>query len=105
MWTLEKIKELRSHAYKTFGIEIPLSTEIEKIQLFLEQSSSEIKHNLPRIIKTVSFSVRWLPNFWNHPMEVDFPEVGITAFRNAMIDVLNDYCDKLAGLSGYNKED
>ena len=34
MWTEKEIKNLRNYAYQVFKTEIPLSGEIEKLQIF-----------------------------------------------------------------------
>ena len=96
--TENEIKDLRKHAYDVFKTEIPLSGEIEKIQLFLDQSKMGFKKVNPKLIKTVSATVQWCPNFWNYPLEIDIPDSVMDAIRDQCGNLLAQRCDELAGL-------
>lgn len=104
MWTEKEIKSLRKHAYDVFKTEIPLSGEIEKIQIFLDQSKMEFKKVSPKIVKTVTATVQWVPNFWNFPMEIEIPDSVMGTIREQCGVLLGQKCDELAGLCGYEKE-
>jgi len=104
MWTEKEIKSLRKYAYDVFKTEIPLSGEIEKIQIFLDQSKMGFKKVNPKIVKTVTATVQWVPNFWNFPMEIEIPDSVMGVIREQCGVLLNKRCDELAGLSGYEKE-
>lgn len=101
MWTENEIKDLRKHAYDVFKTEIPLSGEIEKIQIFLDQSKMGFKKVNPKLIKTVSATVQWCPNFWNYPLEIDIPDSVMDAIRDQCGNLLAQRCDELAGLCNY----
>lgn len=103
-WSEKDIKELRKHAYNVFKTEIPLSGEIEKIQIFLDHSDMGFTKASPRLIKTVNTTVQWFPNFWHYPMEVDIPESVLTVIREQCGILLNQKCDELAGLCGYSQD-
>ena len=105
MWTLEKIKELRSYAQKYFGTELPISEEILKLSLFLEQSNYEFKRDLPKIERVVKYTLRWLPNFWTSPMDIEIPKEVMDSLRSSVSDLLEQRCDTLAQMCGYQKED
>ena len=104
MWTEKEIKSLRKHAYDVFKTEIPLSGEIEKIQIFLDQSKMEFKKVSPKLVKTVTATVQWVPNFWNFPMEIEIPDSVMGTIREQCGVLLGQKCDELAGLCGYEKE-
>lgn len=103
-WTKKEIKELRKHAYRVFGTEIPLSSEIEKIELFLEQKDFGF-FDLPKITKTVQYSLRWFPNYWTHPMEIEIPNDVMEAIHKQCEVLLYERCNSLAELCGYKKEE
>ena len=104
MWTEKEIKSLRKYAYDVFKTEIPLSGEIEKIQIFLDQSKMGFKKMSPKIVKTVTATVQWVPNFWNFPMEIEIPDSVMGIIRDQCGVLLNQRCDELAGLCGYEQE-
>ena len=104
MWTEKEIKSLRKHAYDVFKTEIPLSGEIEKIQIFLDQSKMEFKKVSPKLVKTVTATMQWVPNFWNFPMEIEIPDSVMGTIREQCGVLLGQKCDELAGLCGYEKE-
>ena len=104
MWEEKEIKKLRKHAFDTFQTEIPLSGEIEKIQIFLNQSQMGIKKMSPKIIKTNNVKLQWTPNFWTFPMEVEIPESIIGTIRTECENLLDVRCDELAKLCGYRNE-
>ena len=101
MWTDKEIKSLRTHAYNVFKTEIPLSGEIEKIQIFLEQSGMGFKKMNPKLIKTSNVTLQWVPNFWTFPMEIEIPESVMNEVRKQCVNLLNTRCDELATLCGY----
>lgn len=101
MWTEKEIKDLREYAYDVFKTEIPLSGEIEKIQIFLDQSKMGFGKLKPKIIKTVTETVKWIPNFWNYPMEIELPDSVMGVIRDQCGNLLYQRCDELAGLCGY----
>ena len=101
MWTDKEIKSLRNYAYQVFKTEIPLSGEIEKIQLFLDQSGMGFKKVSPKLIKTVTATVQWCPNFWTFPLEIEIPESVLGELRKQCVNLLNTRCDELATLCGY----
>lgn len=57
MWTDKEIKNLRAYAYELFKTEIPMSGEIEKIQLFINQSKYGFKKANPKLVKTVTSTI------------------------------------------------
>jgi hypothetical protein len=101
MWTENEIKKLRKHAFDVFKTEIPLSAEIEKIQIFLDQSGFEFKRESPTLVKTVGYQLRWLPNFWHFPLEIDLPNDVLLIIRESCKTLLDNRCYELAGLCGY----
>lgn len=103
-WTDKEIKNLRTHAYNVFKTEIPLSGEIEKIQLFIEQSEMSFKKATPKLMKTTTVSLHWVPNFWTYPMEIEIPESILDELRKECMNLLDFRCDELAKLSGYNMQ-
>jgi hypothetical protein len=102
MWEEKEIKKLRKHAFDTFQTEIPLSGEIEKIQIFLNQSQMGFKKMSPKIIKTNNVTLQWVPNFWTFPMEVDIPDCILDGLREECKRLLDTRCDELARLSEYS---
>jgi uncharacterized protein with von Willebrand factor type A (vWA) domain len=104
MWTEKEIKNLRKFAYNTFQTEIPLSAEIEKIQLFVDQSKMGYKNVNPRLIKTNNVKLLWTPKFWTFQMEVEIPESIMGAIRTECENLLSIRCDELAKLCGYKNE-
>lgn len=104
MWEEKEIKKLRKYAFDTFQTEIPLSAEIEKIQLFVDQSKMGYKNVSPRLIKTNNVKLLWTPNFWTFPMEVEIPESIMGAIRTECENLLSVRCDELAKLCGYKNE-
>ena len=102
MWEEKEIKKLRKHAFDTFQTEIPLSGEIEKIQIFLNQSQMGFKKMSPKIIKTNNVKLQWTPNFWTFPMEVDIPASILENLRTECKRLLDTRCDELARLSEYS---
>jgi len=103
-WTKKDIKELRLYAYKVFGTELPLSAEIEKISLFLDQKDFGFV-DIPKLKKTVTYSLRWFPNYWTHPMEIDIPEPVMEAIYKQCEGLLYERCNSLAELCGYKKDE
>ena len=103
MWTEKEIKNLRKFAYNTFQTEIPLSVEIEKIQLFVNQSKMGYKNVSPKLIKTNNVKLQWTPNFWTFPIEVEIPESIMGAIRTECENLLGVRCDELAKLCGYEQ--
>ena len=101
MWTEKEIKSLRNYAYQVFKTEIPLSGEIEKLQIFIEQSGMGFKKVSPKLIKTVTATVQWCPNFWTFPLEIEIPECVLGELRKQCVNLLNTRCDDLARLCGY----
>lgn len=101
MWTEKEIKNLRTYAYQVFKTEIPLSGEIEKLQIFIEQSGMGFKKVSPKLVKTVTATVQWCPNFWTFPMEIEIPESALEELRKQCVNLLNSRCDDLARLCGY----
>lgn len=104
MWTGKEISELRKKAYETFGTEIPLSAEILKLVVFLEQCRFNFKRELPKLTRTVRYSLKWLPNFWMYPIEAEIPIDAIPIIESAVHELLNARCDELADMCGYKKD-
>ena len=104
-WTEKDIKNLRKHAHKVFKTEIPLSGEIEKIKMFLDQSEFEFRKDNPKLVKTTNVGIRWFPNFWEAQMEIDIPTDVLEIVRSQCVDLLSKKCDELASLCGYMRED
>ncbi|HZJ98500.1 MAG TPA: hypothetical protein VFC79_00750 [Tissierellaceae bacterium] len=105
MWTEKEIKNLRKFAHNTFQTEIPLSVEIEKIQLFVSQSKmGGYKDMGLKLIKTNNIKLQWIPNFWTFPMEVEIPESIMGTIRTECENLLDVRCDELAKLCGYRNE-
>ena len=105
MWTEKEIKRLRLHAHKTLKTEIPLSGEIEKIQVFLDQSEMEFRKENPKLVKTTNVGIRWFPNFWEGQMEIEIPANVLEIVRLQCRELLSKKCDELASLCGYMRED
>lgn len=104
MWTSEEIKKLRQYANEYFGVEIPLSAQIEEIRFFLDQS--RIKFNeKPKLIKAVRYTLKWFPNYWNQMMEIEMPDEAIGYVREAFERELELKCAKLADMSKYFERD
>lgn len=103
-WTKKDIKELRLCAYKVFGTELPLSTEIEKISLFLEQKDFGFA-NAPKLMKNINYSLKWFPNYWGHSMEIEIPESIMETIYKQCEVLLYERCNSLAELCKCKKEE
>ena len=104
MWTEKEIKSLRKFAYDTFQTEIPLSAEIEKLQLFVDRSKMGYKNVSLKLIKTNNIKLQWTPNLWTFPMEVEIPESVMGALNTECENLLDVRCNELAKLCGYKNE-
>lgn len=105
MWTEEEIKKLRKYAAEIFKTEIPLSAEIEKIQIFINQSKPGYKKMSSKLVKTNSVRLMWLPDFWVFPVEVEIPENIMGIILEQSKTLLDQRCDELAALCGYKMGD
>jgi len=101
-WSDKEIKDLRKFAHKTFGVEIPLSVEIEKIALFMSQHAQQsIEDNSIRINKVYKYVLSWIPCHWNRLMEMDIPTSIMDLVYEKIPVLLQERCDELAKLCGY----
>lgn len=100
IWTEEEIKHLKKYAAETFKTEIPLSAEIEKIQLFIQQNTGYRKIG-SKLVRTNSVGLRWLPDFWTYPVEVDIPDNIMGIILEQSKTLLDQRCDELSNLCGY----
>ena len=104
MWTEKEIKDLRNQAYDLFKTEIPLSGEIEKIQVFINQSQYGFRKASPKLIKTIKSAIEWIPNYWTFPMEIDIPDSVMDIIRQQCTEMMYSKCDELATLCNYQPD-
>lgn len=102
-WNDIDIEALLDYSKEKFQIKLPIAKEIEHLQDFLFELRTFFGLNHEKIQKTKTFP-RLFRYGWEKVNTIELPEDAVRAISEILWDVLNEKCNHLSELCGFEKE-